>query len=98
MVKIDPEILAHLEWLGFIRPTGLVVSAPALVRAGAILDRRDAEGQRLLRACVQERLFTGESPRILFLHYWGRGMAGNLAGVLKRALDLTAWDGKGTST
>jgi len=60
MAKLDPEILAHLEWLGFIRPTGLVVSAPALVRAGAILDRRDAEGQRLLRACIQERSFMGE--------------------------------------
>ena len=55
MVKLDPEILAHLEWIGFIRPTGLVVSAPALVRAGAILDRRDVEGQRLLRACVEDR-------------------------------------------
>ncbi|MBM4185607.1 MAG: class I SAM-dependent DNA methyltransferase, partial [Gemmatimonadetes bacterium] len=50
--KLDPEVLAHLEWLGFVRPTGLVVSAPALVQAGAILDRRDAEGQRLLRACT----------------------------------------------
>src|SRR2546422_3914292 len=55
--KVDPEILAHLEWLGFVRPTGLVVSAPALVRAGAILDRRDGEGQRLLRDCVEERMF-----------------------------------------
>jgi hypothetical protein len=55
--KLDPEILAHLEWIGFVRPTGLVVSPPALVRAGAILDRRDAEGQRLLRACVEERAF-----------------------------------------
>src|SRR5262245_33493177 len=57
MAKLDPEILAHLEWLGFVRPTGLVVSAPALVRAGAILDRRDTEGQRLLRACVVDRAF-----------------------------------------
>lgn len=57
MAKLDPEILAHLEWIGFVRPTGLVVSAPALVRAGAILDRRDVEGQRLLRACVAERAF-----------------------------------------
>jgi hypothetical protein len=57
MAKLDPEIQAHLEWIGFVRPTGLVVSAPALVRAGAILDRRDAEGQRLLRACVEERAF-----------------------------------------
>ncbi len=57
MAKVDPEILAHLEWLGFVRPTGLVVSAPALVRAGAILDRRDIEGQRLLRGCALERAF-----------------------------------------
>jgi hypothetical protein len=55
--KPDPEIVAHLEWLGFVRPTGVVVSAPALVRAGAILDRRDLEGQRLLGACVAERVF-----------------------------------------
>jgi hypothetical protein len=55
--KLDPEIQAHLEWLGFVRPTGLVVSAPALARAGAILDRRDADGQRLLRTCVVDRVF-----------------------------------------
>lgn len=35
---------------------------------------------------------TGESPRILFLHYWGRGKAVALAGAVKTALDLTAWD------
>ena len=57
MAKLDPQVLAHLEWIGFVRPTGLVVSAPALVRAGAILDRRDAEGQRLLRESAEEREF-----------------------------------------
>jgi hypothetical protein len=41
---------------------------------------------------------TGESPRILFLHYWGRGPAASLATTLKRAIDLTAWDGKGAQT
>lgn len=51
---IDPQILAHLEWLGFVRPTGLVVSAPALVRAGAVLPRSDADGQRLLLSCLAE--------------------------------------------
>jgi hypothetical protein len=51
----DPNIAAHLEWLGFVHPTGLVFSAPALVRGGAILDRRDAAGQRLLSECVDER-------------------------------------------
>lgn len=35
---------------------------------------------------------TGETPRVLFLHYWGRGKAIDLAGVVKRTLDLTAWD------
>ena len=56
MPRRDPQIDAHLEWTGFVRPTGLVVSAPALVRAGAVLTR-DPEGQRRLRACVAERRF-----------------------------------------
>ena len=46
------EVAAHLEWLGFVKPTGLVVSPVALVGAGAILNRRDLEGQRLLKECV----------------------------------------------
>ena len=63
MARPDPQILRHLEWLGFIQPTGLVVSAPALVGAGAILNRADAEGQRLLRDCVEEReLDAGAGP------------------------------------
>jgi len=65
--QIDPDILAHLEWIGYVQPTGLVVSAPAIVRAGAILDRRDAEGQRLLRACVEERIFPGEKEPAAWL-------------------------------
>ena len=40
---------------------------------------------------------TGESPRILFLHYWGRGKAADLATVVKKAVDLTAWEGHTTS-
>lgn len=67
MAKVDPQILAHLEWIGFVRPTGLVVSAPALVRAGAILDRRDAEGQRLLRASTLEREFDPKQGRVAYL-------------------------------
>ena len=52
-----PDTRAHLEWLGFIQPNGLVVSAPALVKAGAVLNRQDAEGQSRLAACVREREF-----------------------------------------
>ena len=57
MAKPSPYVRDHLEWLGFIQPTGLVVSAHALVQAGAVLDRRDIEGQRLLSECVDEREF-----------------------------------------
>ena len=56
MAKLDPQIAAHLEWIGFVRPTGLVVSAPALVKAGALMNRQDAEGQQLLRECLAERV------------------------------------------
>ena len=67
MAKRDPQISAHLEWIGFVRPTGLVVSAPALVRAGAILDRRDTEGQRLLSTCVAERTFDAKKGPVPYL-------------------------------
>ena len=45
MPRPDAHTAAHLEWIGFVRPTGLVVSATALVRANVILNRRDVEGQ-----------------------------------------------------
>jgi hypothetical protein len=32
---------------------------------------------------------TGETPRILFLHYWGRGKAVDLATTVRKALDQT---------
>jgi hypothetical protein len=35
---------------------------------------------------------SGETPRILFLHYWGRGKASELAASVKKALDLTAYE------
>lgn len=41
---------------------------------------------------------TQESPRILFFHYWGRGKAADLAASVKKAVDLTAWDGRGQTT
>jgi hypothetical protein len=40
----------------------------------------------------------GETPRILFLHYWGRGKAVDLATTVRKALDLTAWEGKAKGT
>ncbi len=74
MAKVDPHVLAHLEWLGFVQPTGLVVSAPALVRAGAILNTRDAEGQRLLRSSVD---MTGDAdPQVGDFRVFARTVLG----------------------
>ncbi len=45
----DPEILAHLEWLGFVQPVGLVVSIPALLAAQAQVGRASpVDHQRFL--------------------------------------------------
>jgi len=41
---------------------------------------------------------SGETPKLLFLHFWGRGKAADLAGTVRKALDLTAWDGKTKSS
>lgn len=73
MAKLDPEIVAHLEWLGFVQPTGLVVSAPALVRSGAILDRRDSAGQELLRTELDPEAPEDE-PRITDFESFARNV------------------------
>jgi hypothetical protein len=106
--KLDPAVAAHLEWLGFVRPTGLVVSAPALVRVGAILDRNDGEGQRLLRAAVEQRAFPGEAEPAPWLPDfrtfassvlgWGfspNGYAGTPESPIPPELELAFPDGGG---
>jgi hypothetical protein len=35
---------------------------------------------------------THEQPRIMFLHYWGRGKAAELANAVKEAVALTKTD------
>ena len=60
----------------------------------------EAELQPVLKSLRTSGIFvvaihhhmTGEQPRMLFLHYWGRGKAVELAAAVRQALDLTAWD------
>ncbi len=102
MAKADPQILTHLEWLGFVRPIGLVVSAPALVRAGAILDQRDVEGQRLLRASLAAA--DDETPYIPDFHEFAanvlgwsfspRGYAGTAGIPIPAELEVSLGDGE----
>ena len=42
----DPEHFAHQQWLGFVQPVGLVVSIPALLGAGAHVNRSIAPDQQ----------------------------------------------------
>ena len=67
MASPDPNIRAHQEWIGFAQPHGLVVSAPALVQADAILNRHDRDGQRLLRKSIQWRALPDGAEPVPFL-------------------------------
>jgi len=106
--KIDPNVLAHRDWLNFVQPTGLVFSAPALVRAGAILDRNDAEGQRLLRACVEEHALDGKEEKVPVLpdfqtfaekvlgwSFSPKGYAGTAESPIPPELEIPLSDGEG---
>ena len=102
MAKLDPQVLRHLEWIGFVQPSGLVVSAPALVRAGAILDRQDAEGQGRLRDCVgdlevpEPRLpdFETFARTVLEWNFSPKGYAGSAETPIPDELKVTAADGE----
>ncbi len=41
-----PEMMAHQEWLGYVQPTGLVVSIPALLAAQAHINKNIAPDHR----------------------------------------------------
>jgi hypothetical protein len=43
----DPAVLAHQEWLGYVQPSGLVVSIPELLRANARIDQNVIPNHRL---------------------------------------------------
>ena len=67
MPRVSPEQRAHRNWLALIRPTGLVVAAPALARAAGGLEARDVEGQHRLRAWREEFANGAEpSPQAAF--------------------------------
>ena len=106
MARLDPQVAAHLEWIGFVRPTGLVVSAPALVRAGVILNRRDVEGQRLLRECVAEGAddragpplpdFRAFAESVLGWNFSPKGYAGTPDAPIPNQLEVQLPEGRGT--
>ena len=49
----DPAQLAHLEWLGYVQPMGLVVSIPVLLAAQAQVNRNIAPDHQQFLACLR---------------------------------------------
>ena len=62
----DPETMAHLEWLGYVQPVGLVVSIPALLAAQAHVGRISPPDHQRFLACLpkeQGRRDPSRNPR-----------------------------------
>src|SRR4051795_5263449 len=60
----DPELLTHLEWLGYLQPVGLVVSPPALVAAQAFPAKNIIPDHSRFLEVVEEVTLEGEAdPR-----------------------------------
>lgn len=67
-MAIDPELLRHKEWLGFLQPVGLVVSPPALIKAQAIVNRNVVElQQRLIEVVCQDPLSASSSSTVAWV-------------------------------
>jgi len=49
----DPAQLAHLEWLGYVQPMGLVVSVPVLLAAQAQVNRNIVPDHQQFLACLR---------------------------------------------
>ncbi len=75
----DPELLAHLEWLGFLQPVGLVVSPFALLSAQAHVDRNVFDLQQRFLKHVQNVQLPGAEdavPTIIDLSHLLRDVFG----------------------
>ena len=76
----DPELLAHQQWIGYLQPVGLVVSAPALLQCQAHINANIVpEHQRFLDH-VTETLIVGRTEPLTAIK--------NLRGLL---LDVFGW-------
>ena len=50
----DPTALSHQEWIGYVQPVGVVVSTPALLEAGAAINRNSVPLHREFLAVLPQ--------------------------------------------
>ncbi len=74
MAKRSPVVQAHLEWLGLVQPTGLLVSPMALERAGVVLPRNDRESQARLVSVTEGA--ESDRPRVPDFEVFARTVLG----------------------
>ena len=48
----SPEEYAHLEWLGYVQPIGLVVSVPAMLQAQCYINKNIIEEHARFLGCL----------------------------------------------
>jgi hypothetical protein len=60
----DPETLAHVEWLGYVQPVGLVVSIPALLAAQAHINRNITPDHQRFLDCLPRDAKDNPIPEI----------------------------------
>ena len=66
----NPELLTHIEWLGYLQPVGLVVSPPALVDAQAFPSKNIIpEHNRFLEMVDQITLEGENDPQPSIRHF-----------------------------
>ena len=88
-VKVKPG-LALGSWMAF-RPTGetTIVDGDLVLTEDEMYPvLRDLQQHGLTVTAIHNHLLQ-ESPRIMYLHFWGEGNAAKLAGSLKQALSKT---------
>src|SRR6185437_11046106 len=61
----DSGIDAHRQWLGYVQPSGLVVSIPALLDANARLDQNYAPNHRRFLSALPAAPYGEAVPEIL---------------------------------
>src|SRR5436305_2448333 len=61
----DPATAAHQEWIGFVQPSGLVVSIPALLDADAYINQNYGPDHRRFLSALPTGQDGGPVPEIL---------------------------------
>ena len=72
----DPETLAHVEWLGYVQPVGLVVSIPALLAAQAHINRNILPEHQKFLSCLPHDKFDQPIPELRDFAAFSRSVLG----------------------